>query len=30
MNRQIWFQNRHNIEKIVPEKGKKHKMLYLN
>jgi hypothetical protein len=29
MTRQIWFQNRQNIEKIVPRKRKKHKMLYL-
>jgi hypothetical protein len=29
MIRQIWFQNRQNIEKIVPRKRKKHKMMYL-
>jgi hypothetical protein len=29
MIRQIWFQNRQNIEKIVPENEKKQKMLYL-
>jgi hypothetical protein len=29
MIRQIWFQNRQKIEKIVPRKRKKHKMLYL-
>ena len=29
MIQQVWFQNRQNIEKIVPEKEKKHKMLYL-
>ena len=29
MTRQIWFQNRQNIEKIVPRKRKKHKLFYL-
>ena len=29
MIRQIWFQNRQNIEKIVPRKRKKHKILNL-
>jgi hypothetical protein len=29
MIQQIWFKNRQNIEKIVPENEKKHKMLYL-
>jgi hypothetical protein len=29
MIRQIRFQNRQNIEKNVPEKEKKYKMLYL-
>jgi hypothetical protein len=29
MIRQIWFQNRQTIEKIVPRKRKKNKMLYL-
>jgi hypothetical protein len=30
MNRQIWFQNRQNIEKSRPRKRKKAQMLYLN
>ena len=29
MIRQIWFQNRQNIEKKGPRKRKKHKMLYV-